>query len=154
MVREGKKGGIDWWRYQQKILIPKLLPFAQECKKERPGTIVQKDKAPAHNSKHQRQVFLDFDVLRMLWVGNSPDCNQIEPCWIWMKRKVSKYGAPKTRKEAERKWKYCWLKQLTQKRIQGWIERMPRHMQEIIRCKGGNEYREGRESQEGTDIRP
>jgi hypothetical protein len=34
------KGGINWWRYQKTILIPKLLPFAQECKRERPGAIV------------------------------------------------------------------------------------------------------------------
>ncbi len=25
----GSKGGIDWYRYQTKILVPKLLPFAQ-----------------------------------------------------------------------------------------------------------------------------
>ena len=31
---------------------------------------------------------------------------------------------------------------------------MPRYIQEIIRLRGGNEYRKGRESQEGTDIRP
>ena len=28
ITRESKKGGIDWWRYQQNILLPKLLPFA------------------------------------------------------------------------------------------------------------------------------
>ncbi|KAL5610520.1 hypothetical protein FOBRF1_006637 [Fusarium oxysporum] len=39
LLREGKKGGIDWWRYQQKILCPKLLPFALECMKERPDTV-------------------------------------------------------------------------------------------------------------------
>ncbi len=24
-------GGIDWYRYQTKVLLPKLLPFAKEC---------------------------------------------------------------------------------------------------------------------------
>jgi hypothetical protein len=38
-MREGK-GGIDWWRYQQNILIPKLLPFAKECIKERKNTVI------------------------------------------------------------------------------------------------------------------
>ena len=46
---------------------------------------------------------------------------------------------------------YCWNHELTQKRIQEWIERIPRHIAEVIRLKGGNEYREGRE--EG-DVRP
>lgn len=30
------KGGIDWLRYQTQVLIPKLLPFALECQKDRP----------------------------------------------------------------------------------------------------------------------
>ena len=41
--------GIDWWRYQQTILILLMFPFAKECLQTRPNTIVQEDKAPAHN---------------------------------------------------------------------------------------------------------
>ncbi len=41
-------------------------------------------------------------------------------------------------------WVRCWEKELTQKRIQAWISRIPRHIQQIIELKGGNEYREGR----------
>ena len=80
------KGGIDWYRYQKVILLPKLLPFAKECMKDRPGTIVQEDKAPCHTSKHQNIVFMDAGVLRLLWPGNSPDLNMIEQCWYWMKK--------------------------------------------------------------------
>ena len=39
-LARGSKGGIDWYRYQTKILFPKLFPFAKECEKDRPGTIV------------------------------------------------------------------------------------------------------------------
>ncbi|KAK3349749.1 hypothetical protein B0T25DRAFT_548856 [Lasiosphaeria hispida] len=31
-------------------------------------------------------------------------------------------------------------------KIRGWIERTPHHIQEVIRCEGGNEYKEGRPS--------
>jgi hypothetical protein len=34
-----------------------------------------------------------------------------------------------------------WL-ELERKRIQAWIERIPRHIQEVIRLDGGNEGRE------------
>ena len=44
-----KGAGIDWYQYQQKILLPKLFPFFKECLEKRPGTLVQEDKAPAHN---------------------------------------------------------------------------------------------------------
>ena len=81
IVRDGKKGGIDWYRYQTIILLKKLIPFAQECKLTRPNTIVQEDKAPSHISSYQDQVFLDATILRLIWPGNSPDLNIIEPCW-------------------------------------------------------------------------
>lgn len=39
LIRKGK-GGIDWYRYWKEILLSHLIPFAQECQKERPGTVV------------------------------------------------------------------------------------------------------------------
>lgn len=97
MVRNPKsKGGIDWWRYGQHILLPKLLPFALRCKKSIPDTIVQEDNAPSHASKHQENLFMNLDILHLLWPGNSPDLNMIEPCWPWMKRQTTRRGAPPT----------------------------------------------------------
>jgi hypothetical protein len=65
ITREKGKGGIDWWRYQQVILKPKLIPFALECMKDRPNTIVQEDKAPSHASKYQNAVFSAASVARL-----------------------------------------------------------------------------------------
>jgi hypothetical protein len=39
-------------------------------------------------------------------------------------------------------WTECWDK-LPQKKIQEWIERIPEHIQRIIDCEGGNEYKKG-----------
>lgn len=139
-VREGKKGGIDWYRYQKEILIKKLLPFAKECG---PTTLVQEDKASAHASKHQQQVFLNWNVMRLFWPGNSPDLNAIEGCWPYLKRVTTKKGAPRTRKTMEEAWLKAWA-ELKQSQIQHWIERIPRHIERIIELGGGNEYREGR----------
>ena len=33
---------------------------------------------------------------------------------------------------------------MSQERIQAWIERIPFHIQEIIKCEGDNLYKEGR----------
>ena len=53
----------------------------------------------------------------------------------------------------EFKWQEAWLG-LEQKRIQAWIERIPRHIKEVIRLDGGNEYREGRaDSAERRKVR-
>ena len=151
LARGGGKG-IDWWRYKEEILLPKLLPFAKECEKERSGTIVQEDRAPAHAHWHQDVTYNLHDVTRLLWCGNSPDLNAIEPCWFWMKRKPTRKGAPKSRAEAIRVWLSCW-RDLPQKVIQAWIERIPRHIQKIIELEGGNEYREGRADAKGKPSR-
>jgi siroheme synthase len=40
-------------------------------------------------------------------------------------------------------WKKAWA-ELSQQRIRGWVERIVRHIKEVIRLDGGNEYKEGR----------
>jgi len=46
-------------------------------------------------------------------------------------------------------WFQAW-DELEQWRIQSWIERIPRHIQEVIRLEGDN-YREGVEDQASKD---
>ncbi len=52
--RNGKNGGIDWYRYLTTILLHILIPFGVECQIDRPDTIIQEDKAPSHKSHHQQ----------------------------------------------------------------------------------------------------
>jgi len=56
----------------------------------------------------------------------------------------------------EKAWKQAWS-DLPQSQIQAWIERIPRHIEEIIRLKRGNEYPEGRKAfkrdQAGTRLK-
>jgi hypothetical protein len=40
LTRNKAKGGIDWYRYNTTILVPKLLPFAQACIVDRPNIVV------------------------------------------------------------------------------------------------------------------
>jgi hypothetical protein len=62
-----------------------------------------------------------------------------------MKRRTTRKGAPKSRAEAIRAWEQCWT-ELPQEKIQALIERIPVHIQKIIKLQGGNEYREGRDA--------
>ena len=78
--KANSKGGIDWYRYGQQILLPKLLAFALRCMKSIPNTLVQEDNTPSHACKHQERLFMSMGVLRFLWPGNSPDLNMIESC--------------------------------------------------------------------------
>ena len=142
LIRKGK-GGIDWYRYQQHILLPRLIPFAKECQKQRPDTLVQEDNAPAHAHWFQSRIYAAHKVKRLLWPGNSPDLNAIECAWRWMKLHTTKKGRHRVRAEAIQAWKRSWA-ELPQAAIRGWVERIYGHVQEIIRLNGGNEYKEGR----------
>lgn len=142
-LERGSGTGIDWWRYCRQVVIPKLIPFVRECEKTRPGIIVQEDGASPHRSFYKDRVYSLAGISQLLWPGNSPDLNMIEPAWPYMKRVTTKKGAPQSRAEAERVWREAW-EGLEQWRIQAWIERIIRHIQEIIALEGGNEYKEGK----------
>ena len=91
-VVKDRRGGINWYRFQEKILKLLLLPFAKECIKTRPGRIVQEDNAPAHATHYQQEVYDMWEIIKLLWPGNSPDLNAIEPTWFRMKRETTKQG--------------------------------------------------------------
>ena len=152
LVRNGKKGGIDWYRHQKHILIDKLIPFHGIIQSHYPGktVYVMEDGAACHIHKNNKQFFLDKGVLKLLWPGNSPDLNAIEPAWPWLKRKTTVKGPAKTKKELAKRWLQTW-EDLPQHQIQDWIERIPRHTQQVLALEGDKKYREGRE---GGSVRP
>ena len=142
VVKEGT-GGINWYTYQMSVLKPKLLPFAQECMEDRPNTVVQEDNAAAHASAYQQEVFDTAMVERLDWCANSPDLNPIEPTWFHMKRETTKDGPITSIKELREVWIKCW-EDMAQEKIRAWIERVPIHIQDVIKAQGGNNYTEGR----------
>ena len=81
--------------------------------------------------------------MQLLWPRNSPNLNIIKPAQAYIKRVTTKKGAPQLRAEVERVWQKAW-DELEQWRIEAWIERIIRHIQEIILVEGGNQYREGK----------
>ena len=103
-VRSAERGGVDWWRYLNEILYPKLFPFAEALLCYIPNVAVQEDKAPSHASKIQAIHYSVADILRLFWPVNSPDLNMIEPCWAYMKRETTKKGPLTSRTMAERAW--------------------------------------------------
>ena len=59
-----------------------------------------------------------------------------------MKRMTTKKGVF-GKKDMKERWLQCWA-DLPQEEIQAWIDRIPIHIEEVIKLKGGNTYKEGR----------
>jgi len=148
LTRRKGRGGIDWFRYGKHILKAKLFPFQKHCEDKygRPF-IVQEDNAAPHAHHYQATLYNIHDVVRLLWPSNSPDLNMIEPAWPHLKRVTTCRGAPRKSKTMKSKWIKAW-DCLDMDRIRKWIERIPRHIEEVIRLEGSNEYKEGRTGQE------
>jgi hypothetical protein len=63
--------------------------------------IIQEDSTAPHNSVYKNRLYDLVTVSYLLWVGNSPDLNMIEPAWPYLKRTIIRKGAPTSRSEAE-----------------------------------------------------
>jgi transposase len=137
-VREKGKGGIDWWRYRVNVLQPLLIPF---CKEHR--LIIQEDGASCHKHQANQKLTRDSGLVRLPWPGNSPDLNMIEPAWPKLKRDSQKRDNWEYKSHLPDIWRACW-NDLDQDQIRSWIDRIPRHIEQIIKLEGGNDYREGR----------
>jgi hypothetical protein len=51
------------------------------------------DGASSHKLAYSNELYISWDVVRMLWLANSPDLNMIEPCWFYMKVETTKKGS-------------------------------------------------------------
>jgi hypothetical protein len=66
----------------------------------------------------------------------------IECIWAYLKKETAKNGPPRTKKEAVERWEKAWAA-IKQSLLRKRIRRIYRHIIEIIRHEGGNEYLEG-----------
>jgi hypothetical protein len=64
-----KGGGVDWYRLSEGYLVPKLIPWYKELKKEgkAEGPLLAMDNAAPHSSKHIKYILDLHSVVRQLW---------------------------------------------------------------------------------------
>ena len=142
MERGNKRGGIDFIRYQNEVLKPLFIPFMQSLG---PGYIAQEDNAGPHASNWNREYWAASAIELMTWPPNSPDLSAIECPWWALKVKQGKKGPIHGRKFLTAFWPKHW-QSFPLKKLQRYVERIQGNIEWVIRCLGGNEYKEGTKS--------
>ena len=84
-----------------------------------------------------------FDISQLMWPGNLPNLNAIEPAWPYLKQMTTRYGPPTSFAKASSRWLTVW-ESLEQSQIRARMEQLARYIEEIIQREGGNGYQEGR----------
>lgn len=137
------KGGIDWMRYQQEVLLPRFLPFMKQLREQYgPGHIVQEDNCASHISRWNRQIWEEAGFQVLDWPANSPDLNAIEPPWARIKQSFRSRKIPKSRVHLEKDWSKQW-REYPMEKLQRFVERLEGNVKWVIRLAGGNDYKEG-----------
>src|SRR6266480_644763 len=90
-LSRSERGGVNWYRYWKEIQTRKLIPFAKKVD----GIIIE-DGAGCHKHWYVQRVYELEEVRKLVWCGNSPDLNAIEPLWARMKRDTTKKGPPQS----------------------------------------------------------
>ena len=138
--KKGRKGGIDWYRYQARILKERLLPFCQEIIKQYGQCYLIQDGASPHTAWQQDKILEIEGLYQMEWPANSPDLNQIEPAWFHLKVQISKLPYRVTNKDVCcQAWDTVWS-ELAQDHIAQWIGRMPERLDRVLQNKGNNNF--------------
>jgi len=137
------KGGIDWMRYQQEVLLPKFLPFLRQHQSDPSGALIaQEDNAPAHASRWNREIWKQAGIEILEWPANSPDLSAIEPPWFILKVQTTARGPITSDVVLRRTWTSHWSK-LPQSTLQCFVKRIPGNIEWVARLWGGNDYTEG-----------
>ncbi|KMU73298.1 hypothetical protein CISG_09667 [Coccidioides immitis RMSCC 3703] len=71
--------------WELKVLLAKLFSFIKKCLESQPNTVVLEDGALAYTYFYQQELYNIHKINHLLWPGNSPDLNMIEPAWMWLK---------------------------------------------------------------------
>ncbi|KAG3236744.1 hypothetical protein PI124_g18251 [Phytophthora idaei] len=99
--------------------------------------VFQQDNASIHASRETKQFLEKNEVITMVWLARSPDCNPIENVWSSMAAKVHAHGHQyRTVAELEEAVLAAW-DAIGQEYLLKLVESMARHCLAVIKQKGG-----------------
>ena len=131
------EGKINADKYCQ-ILSDGMVESFEKLEMQKGEQYFQQDNDPKHTSQEATQWHEDNNIEVLLWQAQSLDLNLIENLWEHIKWQLHKYET--SPKGAHDLWKRLvdeWNK-IPPEVCQNLIESMPRHIQAVIKARGGH----------------
>ena len=135
------RGGMDWFRYREEVLIPLLIPFIQRLQQEHGIKVfVCEDNAGIHKALYCQEEYHKAGIYIIPWPANSPDLNVIEKAWGWCRQYLRDRNMyAEDNDDLVRHWHEAW-EQLPMELVRKWFDELPSLCEKVIKCKGGNEF--------------
>ena len=147
--RDKGRGGIDWFRYRELILKPKLYPWADQIAREtgRVVYIVEDNASPHVKAKRfagKARERYNGRIRIVDWPPLSPDLNRIERCWDPLKDQFERLRAVSHERQLSRlaivsEVTQSWH-QLPQRTINNECRRFKKKLQQCIDNQGDNNF--------------
>ena len=127
------RGGLAFIRKGDKMNAAKYIEILNERLQIHMAingtTAFQQDSAPCHVAKVVKQWFASNSIqLLENWPSNSPDLNEIENCWAYMKNKVAEHR-PTSEKHLVDILKQVWPQEISAEYCKKLVKSMPQRIQ-------------------------
>lgn len=129
---------INWYIYQNLILLPLLLPFYDEIQLQRGSALLKEDADRPYTHHCPKESSEEQNVIREVWPSSSPDLDPLEIVWNHMNDSISTRDPNITKlKGLSPALSEVW-RSISQQHINHSIESIPARLQACINDNGGN----------------
>jgi len=140
-------GGMDWFLYTKHVLQERVYyPFIERIQAEtgRQCWLVE-DKAGNHTAAVRMDQEAQVRGIRRIpfWPPNSPDLNEIEPCWNYLKDSMAQYnfiGSGEETKHRVQEALYAEWERMPQELIDRFCMNFHVNLLQVRACGGDNRF--------------
>ena len=139
-------GGMDWFLYRKHALQERVYPFIERIQVEtgRQCWLVE-DKAGNHTAAARMDHEAQARGIRRIpfWPPNSPDLNEIEPCWNYLKDSMAQYnfiGSGEETKQRVQEALYAEWDRMPQDLIDRFCMNFHVNLLQVRACGGDNKF--------------
>ena len=137
---------MDWFLYRNPVLQERVFPFIERIQEEKDCQCwLVEDKAGNHTAAARMDHEAKARGIRRIpfWPPNSPDLNEIEPCWNYLKDSMARYnfiGSGEETKQRVQEALYAEWERMPQELIDRFCMNFHVNLLQVRACGGDNKF--------------